>query len=133
MLFHHRLHLKDPSLGLFIPSNRNTRMTDVISLDKAKHINKKTQEEKMNCVTEEKETKKAVKTRKRERPQKSSEAGITEVANMNEVGNFEDISTEKGEANLTDVALKQEVWKRRLPAPLIKLFPKNGQIFDLST
>lgn len=103
-------------------------MTDVMSLDSTEHMNEaphlddkedlQTQEEKMNGVTEEKETKKSGRTRKRERPQESSEAGITEVENMNEVGSLEDDLTEKDGANLTDVALKQEVWRRRYPASL---------------
>ncbi|XP_026784394.3 nexilin isoform X1 [Pangasianodon hypophthalmus] len=93
-------------------------MTDVISLDNTRHKkdtthlankeNHKTQEEKMKGLTEEKETKKTGRAKKRERPQKSSEAGITEVANMNDVGILEDDLTEKTGANLTDVALKQE-------------------------
>ncbi|XP_053481917.1 nexilin isoform X1 [Ictalurus furcatus] len=81
-------------------------MTDIVShLDDTKNL--ATQEE-MNGVTEEAETKKTGRTRKRERPQKSSDAGITEVKNMNDVGTFEDGSTETGGANPTDVALKQE-------------------------
>lgn len=87
-------------------------MTDVISLSKTEHTKRKTQDKEMNGVTEEKETKKTDRTRKRERLQKSSEASITEVKNMNEVGNLQDNLTEKGGANLTDVAFKQEVWRR---------------------
>lgn len=87
-------------------------MTDVISLSKTEHTKRKTQDKEMNGITEEKETKKTDRTRKRERLQKSSEASITEVKNMNEVGNLQDDLTEKGGANLTDVAFKQEVWRR---------------------
>lgn len=94
-------------------------MTDVINLDNTEPMNDvpclddKENLKQMNGVTEEKETKKTGRTRKRERPQKSSEAGITEVENMNDVGILEDGSTGRGEANMTDVALKQEVWRRR--------------------
>lgn len=94
-------------------------MTDIISLDGTEHMNDapqlddkenlETPDEKMNGITEEKEMKKTSRTRKRERPEKSLEAGITEVENMNDVGNLEDDGMEKGEDNLTDVALKQEV------------------------
>lgn len=88
-------------------------MTDIVShLDDTE--NPTTQEEEMNGVTEEADTKKTGRTRKRERPQKSSDAGITEVRNMNDVGTFEDGSTETGGADPTDVALKQEVWRRPL-------------------
>lgn len=87
-------------------------MTDVISLSKTEHTKRKTQDKEMNGITEEKETKKTDRMRKRERLQKSSEASITEVKNMNEVGNLQDDLTEKGGANLTDVAFKQEVWRR---------------------
>ncbi|XP_060786928.1 nexilin isoform X2 [Neoarius graeffei] len=83
-------------------------MTDVISLSKTEHTKRKTQDKEMNGITEEKETKKTDRMRKRERLQKSSEASITEVKNMNEVGNLQDDLTEKGGANLTDVAFKQE-------------------------
>lgn len=119
---HHRLHLKDPSLGLIALSNRDTRMTDVISLDNTEHMNDAphpdnnenlmAQEEEMNGVKEEKEIMKSGRAKKRERPQNSSEAGITEVENMNDVGILEENSMGKDEANLTDVALKQEVWRR---------------------
>lgn len=120
----HRLHLKNPSLGLIIPSNRDARMTDVISLGNTEHMKHKTQDEKMNGVKEEKETKKTDRTRKRETPQKSSEASITVVENMNDVGNLEDGSKEKDGANLTDVTLKQEVWRRQYPASLISTSPR---------
>lgn len=102
-------------------------MTDIISLDSTEQMNDaphlddeenlEAQDEGMNGVTEDEETKKTSRTRKRERPQKSSEAGITEVENMNDVGNLEDDVTEKDEDNLTDVALKQEVWRRQCSAP----------------
>lgn len=135
-LLHHRLPLKDPSLGLVITSNRDATMADVMSLDNAEHMNEmthlkdaeesKTQVEEMNGVKEEKETKKVGRTRKRERPQKSSDVGITEVDNMNDVGDLEDEVTEDG-ANLTDVALKQEVWT---PSP--ETTPISEKVFDSS-
>ncbi|KAF4072662.1 hypothetical protein AMELA_G00265560 [Ameiurus melas] len=132
-----RLQLKDPSLGLVIPSNRDARMADVVSLDSTEHANEAahlddtenltTQEEEMNGVTEETETKKTGRTRKRERPQKSSDAGITEVKNVNDVGNFEDDSTETGGANPTDVALKQErLLKSKKPVQK-SYIPKTGK------
>lgn len=55
------------------------------------------------------QTKMTGKTRKQERPQKNPDASITEVDNMNDVGNLMDDSAENMMANLTDVALKQEV------------------------
>lgn len=123
--------MKDLSLDLVILSSRDARMTDVIRLDNTKHMkeephlddkeNLKTREEKMNGVTGEKE-KKTSRARKRERPQKSSEAGITEVENVNDVGNLEEDSMGQGHANLTDVALKQEVQRRRYPVSLNSTF-----------
>ncbi|XP_047011701.1 nexilin isoform X3 [Ictalurus punctatus] len=101
-------------------------MTDIVShLDDTE--NPTTQEEEMNGVTEEADTKKTGRTRKRERPQKSSDAGITEVRNMNDVGTFEDGSTETGGADPTDVALKQErLLKSKKPVQK-SYIPKSGK------
>ncbi|XP_060738203.1 nexilin isoform X1 [Tachysurus vachellii] len=111
-------------------------MADVMSLDNAEHMNKmthledaeesKTQVEEMNGVKEEKETKKVGRTRKRERPQKSSDIGITEVDNMNDVGDLEDEVTEDG-ANLTDVALKQERLLKTNKPVQKSYIPKTGK------
>ncbi|TTM04436.1 Nexilin [Bagarius yarrelli] len=81
----------------------------------------------MNGVTEKKETKTTGRTRKRERPQKSLEAGITEVNNMNDVGNLEDDMTEKDEANLTDVVLKQERLLKSNKPVQRSYIPKTGK------
>ncbi|KAG7332783.1 hypothetical protein KOW79_004617 [Hemibagrus wyckioides] len=130
-----RLHLKDPSPC--ITSNRDAKMTDVMSLDNAEQVSdvtqledakeSTTQEEDMNGITEEKDTKKESRTRKRERPQKSSEVSLTEVDNMYDVGNVEDKVTEKDEANLTDVALKQERLLKSNKPVQKSYVPKTGK------
>ncbi|XP_058244904.1 nexilin isoform X3 [Hemibagrus wyckioides] len=112
-------------------------MTDVMSLDNAEQVSdvtqledakeSTTQEEDMNGITEEKDTKKESRTRKRERPQKSSEVSLTEVDNMYDVGNVEDKVTEKDEANLTDVALKQERLLKSNKPVQKSYVPKTGK------
>ncbi|XP_062854914.1 nexilin isoform X2 [Trichomycterus rosablanca] len=117
-------------------------MTDVISLDSTEnheedagttenilHEDCETQEEEINGVQDpaEEETETSGRTRKRERPQKSEEAVITEVENMNDVGELEDKPDKKDETNLTDVAMKQE---RLLTSnrPVMKTYvPKVGK------
>ncbi|XP_026882048.1 nexilin isoform X3 [Electrophorus electricus] len=53
-------------------------------------------------------SKKTGRVRKGERAQKDTEASITEVETMNDVGNLSDEKAEKNVANMTDIALKQE-------------------------
>ncbi|KAL7884535.1 hypothetical protein AOLI_G00073050 [Acnodon oligacanthus] len=64
-------------------------------------------EETKSTVSKE-QTKTTGKARKRERPQKTTDASITEVDNVNDVGNLADDAAEMDVANMTDVALKQE-------------------------
>ncbi|XP_036435479.1 nexilin isoform X2 [Colossoma macropomum] len=102
-------------------------MTDVMSMPAVTAQNNtervddtgcETQEAEMNGVANlpkktkstapKEQTKTTGKARKRERPQMNTDASITEVDNMNDVGNLADDAAETNVANMTDVALKQE-------------------------
>ena len=119
-------------------------MTDVMSMSAVTAQNQtervddtgcETQEAEMNGVANlpeetkstasKEQTKTTGKARKRERPQKNADASITEVDNMNDVGNLADDTAETDVANVTDVALKQEVLVNLLKIVLQAFFRKR--------
>ncbi|KAI4872329.1 hypothetical protein NFI96_027757, partial [Prochilodus magdalenae] len=83
------------------------------------------EETKSTASTE--QTKTTGKARKRERPQKSSDASITVVDNMNDVGGLADDTEEIDVANMTDVALKQEKLLKSTKPVQRSYVPKMGK------
>ncbi|XP_017577868.1 nexilin isoform X2 [Pygocentrus nattereri] len=89
------------SMPAVTAQNQTERVDDTAEMNGVGNLPEETKSSK-------EQTKTTDKARKRERPQKNTDASITEVDNMNDVGNLVDDAAEMDVANMTDVALKQE-------------------------